>query len=135
MVVHARRTNLCHQRPPYTALCTAAACTGIDLTPLDDDEVPRLQHGGLLGQGAMPSPDAHCSGSDICDGFFHFSIPELSSWCGIDEAFGPTELGVSETFDEELGRTRAIRLAERVHCCLKAMPMGWTSALLRTHCV
>lgn len=116
MIVGARRTNLCHQRPPHTALGTASAWTGLDLNPLDEDEVCRLQSAGILGQGPVPALDAHCSGSDIRGGFFQFSIPELPSWLGIDEAFDPSELGVTELYDEELKATRAVCHGEQVDC-------------------
>ncbi|CAK0806818.1 unnamed protein product, partial [Prorocentrum cordatum] len=122
MVLDARQANQLQRLPPKTALASGEALAAINLVDAADlgpDDLDIVINGGDLVAGSV----------DLQDGFYQFRHPAWGSWMCFDIEVSAGELGVTQLYDEDLGRYIDISPDSRVWPCFEALPMGWSWAL------
>lgn len=126
MIVDARMPNGFHRQPPKTKLGGAAALAELDAY-FEESDMPQLTE-GYGGPVELPCSLFGCTG-DVSDAFYQFSVESLADWFGLDDPVTAAEFGVSEVWDDELGRLDSVHPTEKLFPVFLGMPQGWAWAL------
>ncbi|CAK0862369.1 unnamed protein product, partial [Prorocentrum cordatum] len=97
MALDARQANQLQRLPPKTALASGealAAINSVDAADLNPDDLDIVTTGGDLVAGSV----------DLQDGFYQFRHSAWGSWMCFDIEMDAGELGVTQLYDEKLGR-------------------------------
>ncbi|CAK0791446.1 unnamed protein product [Prorocentrum cordatum] len=119
LIIGARQANRCHKTPPKTRLGSVGGFCELDLsdTALQD----------LGGFGGIS--EIWGGTSDVDDCFYQMLVEELGSWFGIDLPRAAGAWGVTQVYDDDLGRRVAVGPSEVVYPVFHGMAMGWAWAL------
>ena len=119
LVLDGREPSSLHRRPPHTALGSAGALAGLDLSDQD-----------LAAAGVDPaSADIHAAGLDLKDGFYQFADDYIADWFGFDFPEPAEVFGNPLVCQPSDGRLIAVSGDTRIFAVFRGLMIGWSWSL------
>ena len=118
LVVDGREASALHRRPPSVGLGSAAALSGIDLSP-----------SAMKAAGARPGDPVFGASADLRQGFYQMTWLDMGSWFGFEFPEPASVFAGFPIYDEASRSFIEVSGDTLVHPVYQGLPPGWSWSL------